>query len=467
MRRSLPLFSAIAAAALLSACALAPKLPDAARPLTAEQAGLNAAARTAELKSDWWTAFNDPQLDALVQRALAESPSLAAARARIAKAAAGAEAAGAEERPKIELEADVSRNRFSANGIYPEPLGGNWWTLGNVQLGASYEWDFFGKHKAELDAAIGTRAAAEADAAAARLMLASQVSRAYLSLARLLAQDEILGRQLAEREQALALTRQRVAAGLDNSQELRGAEQPLPELRRQRLVLREQAQLLRHQLAQLSVQPIDALKDLAPQLPAPLALQAEGLGIDLLGRRPDVVAARWRVEAATKKVDSARAQFYPNVSLSAFAGFNALGLDNLLQLPSRQFGFGPSIHLPLFETGALKAQLHGAAADTDAAVAAYNGALLEAVRDARDQLTTLGSLQGQQQEQQASISNAESTLTLAESRYGAGLTNRLAVLNARDRLLVQQRQALDLRGQTLDSQVNLMRALGGGWTDAK
>jgi NodT family efflux transporter outer membrane factor (OMF) lipoprotein len=468
MRRSLPTLTAVASLVLLSACALIPKLPEAAKPMAPEQAGLQADARTAELNVRWWTDFKDPQLDALVERALAESPNLAAARARIERANAGAEAAGAADKPVIGVGFDATRQLFTENGIYPPPLGGTWRTLSNLQAGISYDWDFFGKNKSELAAALGTQRSAEVEAAAARLMLSAQVGRAYLSLARVLAQGDLLSQQLAEREQALSLTRERVAAGLDNRQELRGAEQPLPELRRQRLMLEEQAALLRHQLASLSAQPAAALRELTPKLPAPLALQAadDKLGLDLLGRRPDVVAARWRVEAATQKVSSARAQFYPNISLTAFAGFNSIGLDDLLKAGSRQFGFGPSIRLPLFDTGRLSAQLHGASADADAAVAAYNGAVLEAVRDASDQLTTLKSLQGQQREQLQSLANAESTLSLAESRYGAGLSNRLAVLNARNAVILQQRQALDLRSQALDSQVNLMRALGGGWHEA-
>ena len=457
----------VAAAALLSACAMIPKLPDAAKPISPEQVGLQSSAKSAELNARWWTEFHDPQLDALIERALAESPNLAAARARIAKANAAAEAAGAKDKPAFEAAYDQQRVRYSATGLYPPPYGGTWLTMANLQVGATYEWDFFGHNKAELAAAVGQGQAAEAEAAAARLMLSSQVARSYLSLARVLAQKEILAQQLASREQALALTHERVVAGLDNRQDLRGAEQPVPELNRQAVVLDEQAALLRHQLAALSVQPAAALQDLTPRMPSALALQLDdnALGIDLLGRRPDVVAARWRVEAATQKVKAARAEFYPNISLSAFAGFNSIGLDNLLKAESRQFGIGPSLRLPLFDQGALDAQLKGAAADTDSAVAAYNNALLEAVRDASDQLATLKSLQGQLHQQQISLGNAESLLNLAETRFNAGLSTRLPVLTAQANVLTQQRQALELRAQALDSQVNLMRALGGGWTD--
>ena len=465
--KSLHTFSLTVLAALLAACAQIPDLPQPAVPLQPAQAGLVARSAAPELNAQWWTEFKDPQLDALIERALAESPNLAAARARIERAAAAAESAGAAERPLIGVTGDATRQRFTEHGLVPQPIAGSIRTTANLQLGISYEWDFFGRHKAELASALGSQQAAQAEAGAARLMLSSQVARSYLGLARALAQRELVGRQLAEREQALALVRERVGAGLDNSQELRGAETPLPELRRQGLLLDEQAQLLRHQLAALSVQPAAALAALKPALPPALALQGDtGPSLDLLGRRPDVAAARWRVEAATQQVSAARAQFYPNVSLSAFAGFSSIGLDQLLNAGSRQFGFGPSLRLPIFDTGRLRAQLHGSAAEANGAVAAYNAAVLEAVRDASDQLASLQSLQRQQQEQQSLLANAQASLDLAQTRFDAGLGSRLAVLNARGSVLLQQRQALDLRSQTLDSQVNLMRSLGGGWSDA-
>jgi len=470
-----PISGVLAAAALLalSACAPMSKLQSQAKPLAPEQAGLQAKAQSvlpAELSSasaPWWSQFKDTQLDALIERALAESPSLTVARARIERAAAAAESAGAADKPLIGAGFDAARQRYTEHGMIPPPIAGTVRTTATVQAGISYEWDFFGRHKAELAAALGQAQAAQAEAASARLVLSAQISRSYLALARVLGQRELLGQQLSEREQALGLVRERVAAGLDNSQELRGAESPLPELRRQGLLLDEQAGLLRNQLAALSAQPASALATLSPKLPGALPLQADGaLGVDLLGRRPEVVAARWRVEAATQQVTVARAQFYPNISLSAFAGFSSIGFDQLLKSGSAQYGFGPSLRLPLFDTGRLRAQLRGTVAEVDGAVAAYNGAVLDAVRDASDQLTSLQSLQRQAQEQQALLSNAQASLNLAESRFGAGLGSRLAVLSARGAVLSQQRQQLELRGQTLDSQVNLIRALGGGWLDA-
>jgi len=456
----------LAAALALAACARQPLLPDAAQALNPAKAGL-VAGKPAAVEARWWREFQAPQLDALIAQALASSPSLLQARARILRAAAAEEAAGAAAKPAVGLGFDATRQRYTEHGLIPPPLAGTQRTTASLQAGLSYDWDFFGRHQAQLAAAIGASRAAEADAAAASLMLAGQITRSYLALARVVAQGRLLELQLADSEQSLALVQQRYAAGLDNSQTLRSAEAPLPELRRQALLLDGQASLLRHQLAALSVQPAAALRDLVPALSVAAAKNsASGIGLDLLGRRPDVVAARWRVEAATQQVTLARAQFYPNISLNAFAGFSSIGMDRLLQSGSRQFGFGPSLRLPLFDAGQLSAQLRGSAAEVDSAVASYNAALLEAVRDASDQLSSLQSLQLQQQEQGALLANSQANLALARQRFEAGIGGRQALLNARQALLLQQRASLELQGLTLEAQAMLMVSLGGGWQDA-
>ncbi|MBV8603049.1 MAG: efflux transporter outer membrane subunit [Pelomonas sp.] len=460
------LIGALALSGLLVACAPVPTLHEAARPIAPEQAGLHAGTAPAEFAADWWAAYHDAALDALEQRALAESPSLAAARARVARAAAGVENAAAAAKPDVGFEADVTRERLTETSIYPPPLGGAVLTMANTQVGLSYDWDFFGRHEAELNSALGQQRAAQADAAAARLMLSSQVAHAYFELARTLDQAKLLEQQIALRSEAFALVRRRVEAGLDNQQDRRSAEAPLPELQRQAAQLSAQADQLRNQLAQLSAQPPAALAELAPSLPAPLALQnQDALTLDLLGRRPDVVAARWRVEASTQDVKVARTQFYPNVSLTAFAGFNSIGLNKLLKSESGQWGFGPSLRLPLFDAGHLSAQLKGTAAQADAAVASYNAAVLEAVRDTGDQIVALRSLDRQQLEVERQLANATASESLAKQRFDAGLSNRLGLLAAQGNVVAQQRQALDLRGLQVEAQVNLMRALGGGWSE--
>lgn len=457
------------AALVMAACAPLPTLHAPATPLAGEQLGLKAPAvqatpEAAALDPQWWTAYADPQLDALVAQAIAQSPSLALARARIARAGALIENAEAAERPTVGLQADVTRQRFSEHGMYPPPLAGSVRNTINLQAGISYEWDFFGRHEAALQSALGQQRAAQADADAARLSLAQAVARAYVALARSQAQSRLLEQQMALREQSLALVRQRAQAGLDNRAELRQAEAPLPELRRTQLALAEQQTLLRNQLAALTGQGPNATTGLQARLPQLLAWQQEPQ-LDLLGRRPDLAAARARVEASAQDVKLARTQFYPSVNLSAFVGLNAIGFDQVFKSGSRQMGAGPALRLPLFDTGRLRAQLKGSAAEQDAAVASYNAAVVDAVRDASDQFATLQSLRQQQRAQDELLANADSQLQLATQREQAGLVNRLVRLNATQARLLQQRQQLDLQAQAVDAQINLMRALGGGYAD--
>jgi NodT family efflux transporter outer membrane factor (OMF) lipoprotein len=369
--------------------------------------------------------------------------------------------------PQVNAQLDATRQRYTATGAVPAPLAGSIRESGTLQLSGGWELDFFGKNRAALEAALGVARAAQAEADAARVMLSAHVVRAYLHLARVQGLLQVAGRTLAQREEALRLVHDRVTAGLDSHLELRQAESAVPDARAQLEALREQAQLARHAIAALVGQPLSDPAPEAPSLaalrplPAPAAVPA-----DLLGRRADIAAARWRVEAAGLEVDQARAQFYPNVNLVAFAGNASIGLDRLLDAGSRQWGVGPAIRLPVFEGGRLRANLRARAADREAAVASYDSAVLEAVREVADQLATAQSIARQQAQQHQAHESAEAAWGIALQRYRAGLGNYLQVLSAETAVLAQRRQAVDLAARTLDTQAALARALGGGWAPA-
>jgi NodT family efflux transporter outer membrane factor (OMF) lipoprotein len=274
----------------------------------------------------------------------------------------------------------------------------------------------------------------------------------------------VLQLSLAQRDQVLGLIRQRVSAGLDTTAELYLGEGALPETRAQIEAVDEQIALTRHALAALAALPPDAADALAPRLaavrPVPLPGQVPA---DLLGRRADVVAARWRVEAATGDVAAAKAQFYPNINLVAFAGLSTLGLDRLLDVGSRQYGVGPAIRLPIFDSGRLRANLSGRTADLDAAIASYNGSVVDAVHDVADQISSTRSLERQLREQADAVASAERAYDVATQRYRAGLATYLTVLSAETNVLAQRRLGVDIRARTLDTQMLLVRALGGGY----
>ena len=458
------------AALVLTACASSAGISPAAHTIEPARLGLSGHAASAtspmqiQVPVQWWETWGDPALNALVGQALAAHPSLQMAEARLVKASAAVAAQGANAGPQLQFSADATRQRFSATSIYPAPLGGSTRSLANAQFGGSWELDFFGEHRAAIAAAVGGQRAAQADVAAARSLLASQVAQTYVQLGRLQAQRAVAERALEQREQMLVLIRQRVDAGLDTQGELRQGEGALPETRQSIEQLEELIAKARNALAALAAVPAKSLATLQPALKGEHLLAApDALPMDLLGARPDIAAARWRIEAAAQGITAAKARFYPNVSLTAFAGLSSIGLGNLVEAGSRQMGVGPAIHLPIFDSGSLRANLSSKTADLDSAVAAYNGAVLDAVRDAADQINTLQSLARQRAEQAQAQRAAEEAYGFAQQRYGAGLSGYLTLLNAESAVLAQRRQAVDLQARALTAQVALIRALGGGY----
>ncbi len=462
MRRA-PSLAALVAALALAGCASfsgiepASKLSD---PATVTPA--NAASTVPAVAPQWWKAFGDPQLDTLVDQALAGSPTLKVAQARLNRARAVLEVANAATLPQVEGSLDVRRQRYTETGAVPPPLAGSIRDSGTLQLGASWEIDFFGKYAQALEAALGGARASQAEVDAARVLLASQVARGYFQLARVNDQLQVAQRSLAQRDEQLGLVRDRVRAGLDTTLELRQSEGALPEARQQIEALKEQAELTRNALAALVGKPDLRIEPRSLAQAHPVSVP-DTLPADLLARRADITAARWRVEAATHDVASAKAQFYPNVNLSAFLGLSSIGLSNLMDSGSLQWGVGPALHLPIFDAGRLRANLRGKTADLDLAVESYNGALLDAVRDAADQVASSRSIVRQQVQQQQAQQAAESAYEIAVQRYRAGLGTYLNVLSAETAVLNQRRLAVDLAGRALDTQVQLMRALGGGF----
>ena len=425
---------AIASTAVLAlaGCASSAGIATSAQLISPSTLGLKAEAKrapTPSLAADWWRAFDDAQLSALIERALAGSPGLKVAQTRVARAQAAVAGAQANEGLQVNGSADVSRQRFSGTSIYPPPLGGSIQTLASAQLGASWEFDFFGRNRAALQAAVGSTRAAEAEVQAARLVLASNVARQYVQLGRLFEQRAVALRTLKQRDEILALIQQRVQGGLDTNVELRQGEGALPETRQQIEQLEEQITLTRHALAAFTVQAPDALDALVVPLRAmQLAPLPAAIPADLLGQRADIAAARWRVEAAGSEVQAAQAQFYPNINLTAFAGLSSIGLNRLVNAASEQYGAGPALRLPIFDSGRLRANLRGRTADLDAAIESYNSAVIEAVHEAADPISSLRSIARQQQEQARTQAAAESAWDLATQRYKAGLSTYLAAL---------------------------------------
>ncbi len=448
---------------LLAGC-ITPQAVVPAATRSPESVGIAPQAVAPAIASDWWAEFGDPGLTMLIDAALAGTPGLRVVQARLTSAQAGVDAARAAAGPVVGSNAEAIYTRFSENGLVRGELAGASRWVGLMQANASWELDFFGRHEAALRAALGSEQAVAAELQAARVLLASDIARVYVRLAAILEQRDLARRALEQREAYLLLVRQRVDAGLDAALELRLAEGLPPVLRRQIEALEGQAVLARNALAALSAQPPAAVEGLAPRLRDLRQVEVpEILPANLLGRRADIHAARWRVEAAVQDVAVARADFYPNVNLRGLVGLSAIGLDMLLRADSLLYSAGPAIQLPIFDAGRLRARLSGRAADLDGAVEAYNVAMIDAVRDVVDQIGTLKSVARQRSEQEAALRSAQSVLDLSRDRYRAGLVSRLPVLVGESALLDQQAVALELDARSMDARLALIRALGGGY----
>lgn len=462
--KTAPIAALAFAGTVLSACVLPPKDAPRYHALKDGDLGLTTAA-TPVAGAQWWKAFHDPQLDKLVDQALANNPSLAQAMARVREAQAMADIAHAGLLPSVSYDLKDSRQRFSKNDIIPPPFNGGVYWEGQQGLNLNWDLDFWGRQSSLLKQARSQTAAAQLDVASARLALAGAVAQAYVDLYRNHALADVARRTEEQRLRILDITRKRVQAGLDTNVELREAEGAVPQAHVALAQAQANVALAIHQLAALTGRGADAYAgihkpqlDLDAALPLPTALPA-----DLLGRRPDVLAARDRVEAATAGSAAAKAAFYPDVNLTAFVGTSAIGFTQLFRAASGTYGAGPAIHLPLFEAGRLKAGYRGANAEIDDAIASYNQTVLTAVREASDQLSSIDALNYQLGEQQKSLDAAESAYKLASERYDAGLSSYLTVLNAETQVLSARNQRIEIASAHVLARVSLLLALGGSF----
>lgn len=463
-----PRLAALGAALLLASCANFKGIESRSQPQSPADLAADAslpAQGGAWPALDWATQIGGAPLQALVDEAMAGNPGLQIAAARIAAARASIDASGANRLPTVGAGFSSTYQRYTETGLIPPPLAGEYKADTQLALNFNYEFDFWGRHEAELQAALSQGRAAEAEQYSARLMLTSSIARAWLQLARQNAQLELTRQQLTARERLGRLTDLRFKAGLDTESESEQTRQQLEGLRAEIVQWQEGMALTRNQIAALLGKgPDRGLSILPAAMPSNAAIALpDALPLGLVGRRPDIVASRWRVEAAQGEIASAKAQFYPNVNLSAFAGFSTLSLDRLLESGSRIVGIGPAIRLPVFEGGRLRAQLKGRVAGYDNAVATYNQTLTDAVREVADQVQSLRAAEAQGSHQRAATQAATNALRLARQREKAGTTNMLPVLASELALVVQRKVELENQARRADLRVGLIKALGGGF----
>jgi len=448
----------------LSGCVLAPHVEPQAKPLEAAQLGL-AGPNTAKTAEGWWTIYNDAQLNRLIDDALRDNPSMELALTRVRTAQAQVQAASAATQPGFSLDGTETYQRFPEKDIYPPPYAGGHYWRGNLGFNMSWDLDFFGRQAAIIKQTKSATQAAVLDVEVARHILSGTIAEAYLMLDQSYVLADLARRTEEQRQNILDLTIKRVKAGLDTRTELRSAEAALPQARLLRLQSEANVELAVHRLAALTGRGAEAYAniqrpsiDLTTRLVLP-----DQLPIDLLQRRPDVLAARARVDASLSAQDAAKAAFYPDINLSAFAGFAAIGLNNLFESSGRTYGGGPTLHLPIFDAQRLKAEYRKSSAEADAAIISYNQAVLQAVQQTADQLTLLKSYEQQIAESEQSLSASEDAWRIAELRYRNGLNGYLSVLNAETAVLNARRTKIDLVASQAIARVTLLLSVGGSF----
>lgn len=434
--------------------------------LNAGKAIAAASANVAWPEQQWWEALHDSQLNKLVAAALADNPSLRATQARVRQAEALAGVAKAGTLPQVNTSASADRELYSAHSTVPAPLAGNYAWKNTATLSGSYDLDLWGRNRDALAAALDEVHMASAESQMARLTLESAIVRSYIQLSLEYALQDSVAQNLAQRQRILEITRKRQAAGLASEIEVASIETTLPAGRREHEQIGESIALLRNQLAALIGKgPGDGDAIARPMLAldaghggaVPASLPAE-----LVGHRPDIAAQRWRVEAASARIAGAKADFYPNINLAAFVGFQSLGFTHFLDANSAMRGVTPAISLPIFEGGRLRSQLGNQTALYDGAVEQYNAAVVQAMADVANAVVRIDSVKQQDKLAQRALASARRQQELAERAYRAGMTDALNVINAQLTLLNEEQQMAQVASKQLDNYTLLMTALGGG-----
>lgn len=465
--------SAAWAALLLSGCASLPDSSARAQLRTAEtidaEASLAGEADGQWPADRWWKAFADPQLSRLIEEGLSGSPDIAAAQARFRRASAMVIEAGAARFPRIDAEGTIYEDRRSLNTGFGEQikqfLPRGWQDGGDLAARLTYDIDLWGRNQAKLAAATSEARAAAIEAEAARLLLATGIADAYADLGRLFAERDIRQAALDIRLVTQKLVSDRVTNGLDMRGSLRQADAGVATARSSLAEADRQIEIRRHQIA--------ALTGAGPDRGAVIARPALSRGriaalphdatTGLIGRRPDIVSARERAAAAARRIDVARADFFPAIRLDALIGLQSLGLDSLFEKDSLYGRVGPAVSLPIFHGGELRGRYRQAEAAYDGAVADYDGTVVEAYRQVADVVTSRAFVVQRLENAREALAASEEAYSIARQRYEGGLSGYLDVLVVEDRLLDAQLAVAELEASTRQLDIALIRALGGGF----
>lgn len=411
----------------------------------------------------WWRQFNDPVLDALVAEALQRNLDLRTAQARLREARASRRQAGAGLWPTVDASASVARSRGSE-----DTGGGRTRELYSAGLDASWEADLFGRLRSGRAAAQATEASVQEQLRNAQVTLVAEIARNYIELRTAQRRLALAESTLAARAEALALAGWRQQAGLVSELDVAQARTELESTKAGLPPLRTAAAGARHRLAVLLALPPVALEARLAAGEAPAAQPGIALGIpaDTLRQRPDVRAAERQLAAQLARLDEAKAARYPSLRLSGSIGWEALTAAGIGNAGALAHSLLAGLSLPLFDGGRLRAAVDVQDARLEQSRLAYEAAVLTALEDVENALVGLAGARERAQQLAQAVASAQSTRSIAEYRYRAGLADFLAVLDSERTLLSLQDQLAQATGALATEQVRLYKALGGGWSPA-
>jgi len=417
----------------------------------------------------WWQTFKTPALNRLMTVALADNPTLKVAAARVRQSQAMVDGQAAELYPTVDANVSFSAQRFSANSTQAKLAGEHFRQLLINPLVLRYHLDFWGHDQAALEAAVGKSLATETELADAKLLLASALAASYFDL---VAAKEKLTSALnivTDRKALLTLHEVRLASGLVTAAPILQARMALNSAQQLAFSAQAEVDLHKNLLATLAGKGPDWVSSIVVEdssFPDRLVLPAD-LPLRLIAHRPDVTAARLYVQAAAQEIKVAETAFYPDVNLIAFTGLHSVSLtDVLLQGSSLAYAVGPSISFPIFEGGRLRAHLSYQEAVYDASVERYNSSLLHAVQEITDALTQWQEIDMRLAEQQQIVADAAGAERLARSLNRTGLNDRIELTLANIEAHQQRLRLAALQGEHFKNAVQIIKALGGGFTDS-
>ncbi len=420
----------------------------------------------AAAKGPWWQRFGDAELDALEQRSMANSPTLAMAGARLAQARSALAATSAGVLPQLGLSERAARQKISANRPLTNYASPNFSTVQNelsVAMTVNYEVDLAGRVQQSIALAQASVEQSAADFENTRLLLSADLATNYFNLREIDVELNVLARAIGLQQRALELVSARhelgAATGLDLAQQQALLDTTLVQID----LLRRQRGQFEHAVATLAGIPA-AQFTLAPDLreltapPVPL-----GVPSDVLERRPDIAAAERAMAGANAQIGVANAAFYPSIMLGAAVGVDSTDLASLFNAPSLLWSIGLSAAQTLFDGGRTRANVEYARAGYTATVANYRRVVLGAMQEVEDGITGLATLERATHQAGTAVESARRVFDMTTARYEGGASTYFEVITAQQALLASERQAAQLLGQRLVTSVFLIKALGGDW----